>query len=145
MMKNVIRMLGQTSEIIYQSGVDCTPYPSGDFSLAQNLDNRNEYGSNSEFIPSEEKDEGVTSSRVPLRDDTRRKRKWNNPFTLCSDGVESKIDIPSVISARNTQQNRALCFGHLQPYFLGDDYDKENVNYQKSAGGGYQEGTFSEK
>jgi len=73
MMKNVILMLGRTSEIIYRSGVDCTPYPSGDFSLAQTLENRNEYGSNSEFIPTEEKD--TTGTRVPLRDDTRRKRK----------------------------------------------------------------------
>jgi len=145
MMKNVIRMLGQTSEIIYQSGVDCTPYPSGDFSLAQNLDNRNEYGSNSEFIPTEEKDVSGALSRVPLRDDSRRKRKWNNPFTSCSDGVESQIDIPSVISARNSQQNRVPCFGHLQPYFLRDDYDKENVNNQKSVCSGYLEGTFSEK
>lgn len=145
MMKNVIQMLGRTSEIIYQSGVDCTPYPSGDFSLAQNLENRNEYGSNSEFIPTEEKDASGTMTRAPLRDDTRRKRKWNNPLTSCSDGVESKIDIPSVISVRNTQQNRARYFGNLQPCFFGYDYDKENVSNQKLVGRGYQERTFSEK
>lgn len=145
MMKNVILMLGKTSEIIYRSGVDCTPYPSGDFSLAQNLENRNEYGSNSEFIPTEEKDASGAMTRVPLRDDTRRKRKWCNPFTSCSDGVESKIDIPSVISVRNTQENRGRYIGHLQPCFFGRDYDKENVSNQKLVGRGFQERTFSEK
>jgi len=143
MMKNVILMLGRTSEIIYRSGVDCTPYPSGDFSQAQTLENRNEYGSNSEFIPTEEKD--ATGTRVPLRDDTRRKRKWSNPFTSCSDGVESKIDTPSAISVSNNQENRGRYYGHQQPCFFGHDYDKENVSNQKLVGRGYQERTFPEK
>jgi len=145
MMKNVFRMLGHSSEIINESGVDCTPYPGGDVSLAQNLENRNEYGSNSEFIPTEEKDANATLNRVPYRDDSRRKRKWKNQSTYGSDGAEPKIAIPSVISRPNTQQNRDSNFGRPQPYFMGHGYDKENVKAQKLVGRGYQERTFSEK
>jgi len=140
MMKNVIRMLGQTSEIIYESGVDCTPYPNGNVSLAENLENRNEYGSNSEFIPTEEKDISATLNRAPFRDDSRRKRKRENPLTTGSGGAESKKD-----SIPNTQQNRDRYFRHPQPNFMGHDYDKENVNAQKLISRGYQERTFSEE
>jgi len=134
MMKDVIHMLGHTSGIIYESGVDCTPYPCGDVSLAQKLENRNEYGSHSEFIPSEEKDANATLDRAPLRDDTRGNRKWKKPL---ASGSETKISKP------NIEQNRDRYFRHPKPCLMGHGYDKENVD--TLIGCGYQERTFSEK
>jgi len=145
MMKDVIRMLGYTSEIINESGVDCTPYPFGDVSLAKNLKNRNEYGSNSEFIPKQERVARSKLNRGPFRDDSRRKRKSKTPFKSGSDGAESKIDKPAVINKSNTQQNRDCYFGHTQPNLMEHNYDKKNINAQKLVGRDYQERTFSEK
>jgi len=140
MMKNVIKMLGHSSEIIYKSGVDCTPNPGGDVSLAQNLENRNEYadyGLNSEFIPSEEKDANSTLNSALLRDDSRGKRKWKKPLASSSDGAESKI------SKRNIEQNRDRYFGHHKPCLMEHVYDKENVNTLIRSG--YQETNISKK
>jgi len=75
MMKNVFRMLGDTSVIIYESGVDCTPYPGGNISLAQNLKNRNEYGLSSEFMPVEEQYASIQLIKTTFHKDTRKKRK----------------------------------------------------------------------
>jgi len=77
MMKDVIRMLGDTSETIYEAGIDCTPYPRGDMSKVKNLENRDEYGSNLEFIPAEEKKRSTKTNYTSLHEGAKRKRKLN--------------------------------------------------------------------
>jgi len=77
MMKDVIRMLGDTSETIYEAGIDCTPYPHGDMSKVKNLENRDEYGSNLEFIPAEEKKRSTKTNYTSLHEGAKRKRKLN--------------------------------------------------------------------
>jgi len=88
MMKNVIRMLGDTSETIYEAGIDCTPYPNGDISQVKKLDKRDEYGSMLEFIPAEEKLESTETKYTSLHDNVRRQIKCSQRSTSTSESTK---------------------------------------------------------
>jgi len=134
MMNNVLRMLGNTTTIIYDLGVDCTPYPGGNIRLAENLKTRNEYGSNSEFMPPEEQYRSIQLNMAKLQNGTRTKRKWNTRFTSVSNMAESKVDtpFPSKDGLPSTRKNRARYPGFPETFFSGYNYNRENFNFQKS-------------
>jgi len=134
MMNNVLRMLGNTTTIIHDLGVDCTPYPGGNIRLAENLKNRNEYGSNSEFMPPEEQYRSIQLNKAKLQDDTRKKRKWNTRFTSVPNMAESKLDTPSSsrIGFASTRKNRGRYPGFPETFFTGYNYNRENFTVQKS-------------
>jgi len=129
MMQNVIQMLGDTSETIYEVGKDCTPYPSGDISQGNDLENRDEYGSNSEFIPAEEMKESTKKNYPTLHQDDWKKRKWSKETKKTSEVYESKKDISSSVKPR-TSNNLTYRIGHRQRSelnFFENDHDKENI------------------
>eukprot|EP00495_Collosphaeridae_sp_1-RS-2012_P000561 TRINITY_DN104_c0_g1_i1.p1 TRINITY_DN104_c0_g1~~TRINITY_DN104_c0_g1_i1.p1 ORF type:complete len:539 (-),score=56.39 TRINITY_DN104_c0_g1_i1:40-1656(-) len=134
MMNNVFRMLGTTTTIIYDLGVDCTPYPGGNIRLAENLKTRNEYGSNSEFMPPEEQYRSIQLNNAKLQNGTRTKRKWNTRFTSEPSMAESKVDtpFPSKVGLTSTRKNRARYPGFPETFFSGYNYNREKFNAQKS-------------
>jgi len=133
-MNNVLRMLGNTTTIIHDLGVDCTPYPGGDIRLAENLKNRNEYGSNSEFMPPEEQYRSIQLNKAKLQNGTRTKRKWNTRFTSVPNMAESKVatPFPSKVGLTSTQKNRARYPGFPETFFSGYNYNSENFNAEIS-------------
>jgi len=137
MMNNVLRMLGNTTTIIHDLGVDCTPYPSGNISLTEKLKNRNEYGSNSEFMPPEEQYRSIELHNDKLQNGSRKKKKWNTRFTSVSNVAESKLDTPYPpnVSFTSTRKNRTRYPGFPETIFTGyrESFNGQKLNSSYSA------------
>jgi len=129
MIKNVIKMLGETSEAIYEAAIDCTPCPTG-HSQVKKMEARDEYGSNSKFIPLEEKKTSTTTNYKSLHKNVWRKSKWSKQSTKTSEVYDFKKDIPSSIKLRISKNfpNRVGYRGRPQLNPLDHDHDMENVN-----------------
>jgi len=133
MIINVLRMLGSTITIINDLGVDCTPYPSGNISLTENLKNRNEYGSNSEFMPPEEQYRSIDLNKAKLQNDGRKKQKWNTRMSSVSNMAESKVDapFPPNVSFKSIRRNQVRYPGFPETFFTGYNYNRESLYAEK--------------